>query len=562
MNIAAEHITVCSRDRSMRKLLSDVSCHFPQGTVTLLVGPTGAGKTTLLQVLAGLLAPHEGTVRYGGVRLWEDGKLRTEFILRINLVLQLPEQQLFAQSVRHEFDYSLRPCRLTKTEREERIREALQVFGLPEAILEQSPLALSGGQKRKIALAAALSTRPEWLLLDEPTAGLDADGFRSLLAFLSAWKARTSGGMVIATHDPEPFLPFADQVLCISGGKIAAAFSPAELYARPELLCAAGIGLPERLRLGAYMRQAGTDLPPELLQPRQMAELLLGSHLPRRDEILGVCEERAAVNTAAGEDREKTAPSLTFVESLDPRAKWLCYICLSLGIMTQHDWLGIFWSFLVTGAVIVCSRVPVGTVFKMTRFFIWFIFLSMLVAGLQISPLPAENGNRIDFHWAPSLETAQLLTRFLLVMALGIVLALTTSQAKMKHVLEQLISPLARWKFPVEAVSLGTSLMMKFIPLLLREAERFRLIAAARGKKPAGERRIRLSDVRAMTIPLLSSVLRLADDLALAMEVRGYRGSGHRRASAPELRLSARDYAVIALGLIVLALFVLRGQSS
>ncbi|WP_010270967.1 energy-coupling factor ABC transporter ATP-binding protein, partial [Paenibacillus senegalensis] len=231
------------RDHSTKRL-SGIRFELQPGSLVLLLGRTGSGKSSLLDCLAGLTPPSEGNIRVGERLLWNRGMRDRETADSLGIVFQRPEEQLFARTVREEFAYSLKPLRLAREEAAARITAALQAVGLSAEILQESPHFLSGGQKRRVALASAFACRPQWLLLDEPTAGLDGEATQTVADFLIQWKQRSGCGIVLATHDLDMFLPLADRVLLMEHGTIAADVSGAELLERPELLAACGLQPP------------------------------------------------------------------------------------------------------------------------------------------------------------------------------------------------------------------------------------------------------------------------------------------------------------------------------
>ncbi|MHB1629890.1 MAG: ATP-binding cassette domain-containing protein [Bacilli bacterium] len=258
MNICLDRIVVQLADAPERRLLDDISCTFHEKGITLLVGRTGAGKSTLMDVLAGLRAPDAGFV-------WLETNGRTDrrratardLNLLCSVMFQSPEEQLFAPTVRDELAYNLRPFRLPALQQRGRMTAGLESAGLTVDWLDRSPLTLSHGQKRSVALACAFAPGTPWLFLDEPTAGLDpgarADTARSLLN----WREQTSGGAVIATHDLSTFLPLADQIVILHDGRLHAVMRPEDLSHAPDALEQAGVGLPEEVSIAQFLRGRG-----------------------------------------------------------------------------------------------------------------------------------------------------------------------------------------------------------------------------------------------------------------------------------------------------------------
>ncbi|WP_025851901.1 energy-coupling factor ABC transporter ATP-binding protein, partial [Paenibacillus ehimensis] len=289
MPLTLHNVSAAAPDDPNRRLLSDVSLAFEDGTVTLLVGRTGSGKSTLLQLLAGMRPPSSGEIRLNDEPLWRRRRVTQPLLLRLGLTFQFPEQQLFARSVRQEFGYSLRPYGLTAMEKEQRIQSACEDLGLGAAFdPDRSPFALSGGQRRRLALATTIAASPDWLLMDEPTAGLESAAAKELLRYVQARKA-AKGGIVIATHDLDLFLPLADRVIVLDRGTIAADGTPAALCGNPETLVQAGVGLPSCVLLShALARNGITPIPEGKLSPEDMADAIAERLKERRGVAINV----------------------------------------------------------------------------------------------------------------------------------------------------------------------------------------------------------------------------------------------------------------------------------
>ncbi|MHB1341204.1 MAG: ATP-binding cassette domain-containing protein [Coriobacteriia bacterium] len=232
--------------------LRDVSLTIERGGLVLVVGATGSGKSTLLRLLAGLLSPSAGTVDVDGAAPG-DKAVRG----RIGLVFQNPESQFFAETVLDDIRFG--PKNLGHPDPERSAVGALRSVGLdPETFGPRSPFTLSGGEARRVAVAGVLALGPDYLLLDEPTAGLDAHGRDAVLAALAA--VRTTTGVLVVTHDPEQFLAHADRVVALASGAGAFSGTPAELLADPAPYLRAGLTLPEIVEVQVLARERGAAL--------------------------------------------------------------------------------------------------------------------------------------------------------------------------------------------------------------------------------------------------------------------------------------------------------------
>ncbi len=251
-------VSVFADGAEKKQLLKDVHMSFEAGKITLLTGRNGAGKSTLLETIAGIRTIQAGSVELGGNPLWvKDSRrrrLNRDVALRLGIAMQSSESQWFAATVRDELLYSLKPYDVDAANAEARMERALEGAGLPQEMLERDPWTLSGGQQRRLSLACLLACEPEWLLLDEPTAGLDAAGIRRLCAVLEAHRA-AGRGAVVATHDLDALLPLADAVAVVDGGTVRAA--------APAAAVAHAAAAPQALRALAELR-AEAALPPQV----------------------------------------------------------------------------------------------------------------------------------------------------------------------------------------------------------------------------------------------------------------------------------------------------------
>lgn len=252
------------------RALSDVDITFSPGEVVLVLGATGSGKSTLLRIAAGLLVPDAGSVTLDGRAV--RGPLA---VVRpgVGIVFQSPEMQLFAESVAADVAFGPRNQGLSEKDAIVEARRALDAVGLdPEEFGPRSPFSLSGGEARRAAIAGVLAMAPGYLMLDEPTAGLDPSGRESVRDIVTA--ARESAGVVVVTHDAEEFLGHADRVVLLSEGRIIFDGRTEVLVQNPDRFTEAGLRAPEVLRAQMLAQDAGVALPRFALDPTEVASLL------------------------------------------------------------------------------------------------------------------------------------------------------------------------------------------------------------------------------------------------------------------------------------------------
>ena len=285
MPIQVEHLTHTYMTDSpfAATALEDVSLTIEDGELIGLLGHTGSGKTTLVQHLNGLLKPTSGKVVVDGLDITEKGVSLLEVRRRVGLVFQYPEYQLFEETVAKDVAFGPKNLGLSEQEVDERVRYALQEVGLVyEEIAERSPFELSGGQMRRVAIAGVLAMRPKTLILDEPTAGLDPAGRRSILGMIRELHAAGGLTVVMVSHNMDDISSLATRLVVMSRGRMVLTGTPREVFQHRELLSSIGLGIPQAAELTQRLIAEGYPLPADLYTPEEVAEALL--KLPRKEE--------------------------------------------------------------------------------------------------------------------------------------------------------------------------------------------------------------------------------------------------------------------------------------
>lgn len=244
--------------------LSHIDLKIEKGSMTGLIGHTGCGKSTLLRMLNGLTKPDSGKILLGGQDIWEDPKKIAAVRFRVGLVMQYPEYQLFDETVASDIAYGPRNMGLSGEEIAVRVREAAAFAGLSDELLEKSPFELSGGQKRRAAIAGVMAMRPEILVLDEPAAGLDPMGREEIFTGLARYRAESGATVVVVSHSMEDMARYCDRLVVMNDGRIILRGTQSEVFGRADELRGIGLGVPDITRLCALLRAGGMPLPDDI----------------------------------------------------------------------------------------------------------------------------------------------------------------------------------------------------------------------------------------------------------------------------------------------------------
>lgn len=237
--------------------LDNISFQVSRGEFIGIIGHTGSGKSTLMQQLNGLLKPTAGTVMLDGKDIWSDKKLTRQARFRVGLVFQYPEYQLFEETVYQDIAFGPRNMGLDEKEIDRRVREAAGFVGLSEQQLSVSPFDLSGGQKRRVAIAGVIAMEPEVLILDEPTAGLDPVGRADILGNIQSYRKAKNATIMMVSHSMEDVARLTDRLLVLNGSKLAMQGSPVEVFAHAEQLKQMGLSIPQVTQIFLHLRDLG-----------------------------------------------------------------------------------------------------------------------------------------------------------------------------------------------------------------------------------------------------------------------------------------------------------------
>ena len=257
--------------------LDDVSFTVEEGDFVGIIGATGSGKSTLITHMNGLNKPTSGKIYIDGRDLWAEPEKIRDFRFLTGLVFQYPEYQLFEETCYKDIAFGPKNMGLDEAEIDKRVHEAAAFVGLDEALLERSPFELSGGQKRRVAVAGVMAMKPRILVLDEPAAGLDPEGRDEILSEVKEYHKKTGTTVLLVSHSMEDIAKYANRVLVMSNKKIAMYDTVENIFSRVEELTAMGLAVPQISRVFAGLRAAGYQVPGNIYTVEGAAAAILNA---------------------------------------------------------------------------------------------------------------------------------------------------------------------------------------------------------------------------------------------------------------------------------------------
>ena len=257
--------------------LVDVDFTAYRGEYLGIIGHTGSGKSTLIQHLNGLLKPTSGRVLYEGQDIWESKERTRETRFHVGLVFQYPEYQLFEETIYKDIAFGPKNMGLDEKEIDRRVREAAQFVGLREELLEKSPFELSGGQKRRVAIAGVIAMEPAVLILDEPTAGLDPVGVEEILGNIRDYHQAKNATIIIVSHSMEEMARTVDRLVVVNDGTIALEGAPSQVFQHGQELEDMGLGIPQMTRVFNRLKAMGVDVGSSVYTVEQAKRAILAA---------------------------------------------------------------------------------------------------------------------------------------------------------------------------------------------------------------------------------------------------------------------------------------------
>ncbi|MBS5729083.1 MAG: energy-coupling factor transporter ATPase [Clostridium sp.] len=254
--------------------INDVNLTIEKGELVGVIGHTGSGKSTLISHFNGLLKPDAGKVLVDGTDIWRDKETLRNTRFKVGLCFQYPEYQLFEETVFKDIAFGPKNMKLSEAEVKERVLRAAEFVGVKPEHLDKSPFDLSGGEKRRVAIAGVMSMEPEVLIFDEPAAGLDPQGRRELIKLIKDYREQTGSAVVIVSHSMEDIASLADKVIVMNNSRIEMQGTVDEVYSRGEELRRIGLNIPEITEIFLRLRARGFDVPANVYTVEQGAEIL------------------------------------------------------------------------------------------------------------------------------------------------------------------------------------------------------------------------------------------------------------------------------------------------
>ncbi len=255
--------------------IENINLVIPHGQFVGLIGHTGSGKSTFIQHLNALLEPSSGRILVDGRDINESKQSRRDVKWQVSLVFQYPEYQLFEETVYADIAFGPKNMGLSEKEVDERVREAAEFTGVSEELFEKSPLELSGGQKRRIAIAGVMAMRPGVLILDEPTAGLDPAGCRQIMDNIKRYREISGATVIVVSHNMDDAAEFAQRILVFDHGSIKMDGTPEQVFSQPEELIKIGLAVPRPTAVAMALRQRGIDIPRSVYTHEQLKKAVL-----------------------------------------------------------------------------------------------------------------------------------------------------------------------------------------------------------------------------------------------------------------------------------------------
>lgn len=537
--------------------LDDVSFEVEEGDFVGIIGATGSGKSTLITHMNGLNKPTSGHIIIDGRDLWAEPEKIREFRFLTGLVFQYPEYQLFEETCYKDIAFGPRNMGLDEAEIDRRVHEAADFVGLDEALLQRSPFELSGGQKRRVAVAGVMAMKPRILVLDEPAAGLDPEGRDEILSEVKEYHKKTGTTVLLVSHSMEDIAKYADRVLVMSNKKIAMYDTVENVFARAPELLALGLSVPQVTKIFLKLREMGVDVPADVYTVPYAVKMILEAkkRRGRRRKPCAApcgCKEGGRCHMLRDITIGQHFPGDSLVHKFDPRMKLVLTIVYIILLFAASNPLGLTLSLVFLVAMYGVAKIPFKLITKSLKPILPIILFTAVLNLFFVS----GEGEPLVHFWVLNIYAEGL--RYAILMAVRVMaliagtslLTYTTSPIVLTDAIEQLLKPLGRLHFPVHELAMMMSIALRFIPTLIEETDKIMNAQKARGAMlDNGSMMERVKALVPVLIPLFISAFRRADELAMAMECRCYRG-GDGRTRLKVLRCTRQDYIDLAVCIV------------
>ena len=524
--------------------LRGVSLTIENGEFLGVIGHTGSGKSTFVQHLNGLLHPTTGTVTVNGVDISASTEEAKKMRHKVGMVFQYPEHQLFEETIAQDIAFGPKNLGLSADDVDERVRDAMKFVGLDyDTYAERSPFHLSGGQMRRVAIAGVVAMDPDFLVLDEPSAGLDPFGREEIFEEIIRLHKEKGITVILVSHNMEDISRMASRLVVLDKGRIVLDGEPMDIFNnhRDELQ-AVGVDVPPVSVTMEYLREQGLDV-----SNRVLSVDVRYKQFSKEVTMLN--------NITIGQ----YFPGNSFLHRMDPRAKIIATTIFVVAIFLANSPLayGVVGGFTIFSMLL--SRLPLRLMWSAIKP-LWIIIVFTM--GIHIFTTP---GNPI-FQWGIINITdygvamgLQMAARLIFLILFSSLLTYTTSPIRLTDGIEHLLNPFRRIGVPAHELAMMMTIALRFIPTLLDETDRIMKAQSARGADfVTGSIIQRAKNMVPLLVPLFISAFRRADELAIAMEARCYRG-GVNRTRMKELQVTYVDYigvgAVVLITIILIALW-------
>lgn len=579
--ITVEHLTFAYPDAA--PVLDDVSFTVARGETVAVMGRNGAGKSTLARLLCALERPRSGGITIAGVRVDDaDRARRRELRRHVGYVMQHPERQLFADTVAQDVAYGPTNLGLPDDEVRGRVDAALRLLHI-DHLADRSPFALSGGQQRLAAIAGVIACRPDVLVMDEPTASLDAQATAIIHDLIRTLHA-TGMTVLIITHSTAEAAALADRVITIGADASADAdmaettpsANPAHAQHAAKTADTTGskgsAGLVDATGSAGSSATAATTSGDGVVAGSPSPATSQSHTAPPSASPTSQQRPPSASQQPASAPHPRTAqrtwrPHHTQassagrrrgpLETLDPRVKMVTFLVLMFTAFAIGNARQLGLAALMTAAIVVAGRLSPKRLFSSVR-----VLLGMLVVMGVLNVFFARGGDTLAAIGPFELTTGGLATaalyvlRFTLVMLLGAVMLATTTPTALTDAVDSLLSPLRRFGLHTQEIALVLSLALRFLPTLAQETHAIIDAQSARGGDvETGSWGKRIRALAAIIVPVFAGTLRHADNLALALDARCYE-QGVRRTHWRRMRVRARDGALMAVAAAYLVMLM------